>query len=229
MVIWTPQMILWLILGLVIWAGASTAILIILWILLPRPAKTFLSARLKKGVSILGLIDSSGILDFKLVKADMAQGVLRSLNPGEYYFTPQFLKISDEDPDAERFNNLLRYRTIIKGLGKPFWLGCADTLIAANPKLVEAMEKAKSAEKEKRVIPVTFLSADTLREFVPLAWTPETISEVEKEWELYGRLGRPRRVISPGLLIGIIIVAFIVMLFVMGGGVQSLTVMLRGG
>lgn len=234
----------------------STGFLVVLWsMMMPQSAKAFFWARWKKGLSLLEALDDSGIIQFKLVKADLGEGILRNPGHAEYFFLPKPLRDIELDDEGEekrmeklRWNELIKHRAIVGDIRVPIYHGSVSTGLAASPKLISTMEEVKRREKllkEAKQLGLkleepkgkgaarhdaALFDIDTLKEFTYGGYSPEDIQEVEREWERYGQLGRPKKNLKPLIIpIGLVLLLLVLFLVFTKGNVQLPSFGPRGG
>lgn len=137
--------ILWM-LVLPILGIISPIIFAVFWLfIVPKLAKMLTWARFQN-VSIHGIADDSGY--FELVKTDveLAEGVVRTKKGWRFLPRPIWKPLSKRrkkksyDPLEDAEHIALR-KYVLKGLGKPFWLGYAGLVPSTNPATLATLQQ----------------------------------------------------------------------------------------
>ena len=199
------QMLLW-------WALFATGgFVIFLFLLLTNTeARFFFMERFRKGGAVLAL-HNEGTVTYSHVKADA--GVLVG-NPRVYYPLPALIRKPNEE--EKKYNDLLKHRSILRGLKKPIYHASQATSLVANPRLLEELEGSDIKKDNTEV--VLPWSIENLVEKVNRSFPPTTQKRAYLEGYNVGLGYRPpkdyKKIIIP---LGVALVLFFMVLVLMKG------------
>lgn len=140
--------ILWM-LVLPILGIVSPILFVVFWVfIVPKIAKMLTWARFQK-VSIHAIADDSGYVELVKTDVELAEGVVRTKKGWRFLPRPIWKPLSKKtkkkgyDPLEDAENIALR-KYVLRGLGKPFWLGYAGLVPSMNPATLAILQQNQS-------------------------------------------------------------------------------------
>jgi len=215
-------------------ALVSTAVLVILWFLLPGSAKTLLKARVKRSGSLVFLANDDGYTRVELMSETPGMGILKG-NPTSYVFTPRptYVGVGDGDeqqigiPEDERavLDELILHRQFMD-VGKPVYFGYVGKSVAVTPRFLEAMKTVKRrrlrGEEESEFRRLQLLDPRVIKTYMPWTFNQSLIDTLTFAHERMAELRKPLRgalkVAIP--ITAILIIVLIAYMLLQGGGLS---------
>lgn len=232
-----------------LWAVFATGILILLWILLPSPAKTLLGARFDKRCTVLFDASETGIVTVRKARRE-GTGLLMTNPHGSYRLIPLMPDQAslhpdeagepknlseDERKDYEMMDYAIKKRYILEGVNKPAYFGYSGKGLALPPSLVNIMDEAETdiqetekavKEKKAKKEPVNLgffrkIDPRTIRNYLKYSISPAVLHTIELKSEAIGMYGRPKSTLRKiAIPIGVVMVLLVLYLIVSQGNFQ---------
>jgi len=215
--------------GFPVWALVVSAIFFIfICFFIPKSARAFISAAIRKKGVIMAVRNDLGQVEFRRFKLDPNLGTMQG-NPTEYYFIPTPIdkvtpkdRVTGEDnkdltDSVPIFNELVIKRTIISDCGGvPFFFADKSSSIAMNPELISTMDESlkNNLNEEDKKNYIKLRNPNIIQRFLTMSIGPDRIFSWGRRFEMRGKfkpIPTMKIALSAMTILTIIIVAYIIM------------------